>query len=90
MAAPQGLGRLSGRTFYWWWRFLDSPIAHVPTMSRIFTGVKVLGKYLALLLFPTRFSADYSCNQIPPPTPLFEPRAIWVVLAILGVLAYSF
>jgi len=69
--------------------FLDNPIAYVPAAVRALTALKVLGKYLVLLFIPTRFSADYSYNQIAPSTSFFEPAVLWVPVLAIVVLAYS-
>ena len=45
--------------------FIDNPIAAAPPMERIATALGVFLRYLFLLVFPARLSADYSYNQIP-------------------------
>ena len=45
--------------------FLDNPLAGMPAHLRTINAGGVLLRYLALLLFPHRLSADYSFNAIP-------------------------
>ena len=45
--------------------FVDNPIAGSPAGERIATAFSVFIRYIVLLLFPVRLSADYSYNQIP-------------------------
>ena len=45
--------------------FVDNPIAAAPPLERISTALGVFLRYLFLLVFPARLSADYSYNQIP-------------------------
>lgn len=43
----------------------ETPFAGVPSLTRLLTATAVLGRYLWLLGFPLRLSADYSFEQIP-------------------------
>jgi hypothetical protein len=45
--------------------FTDNSLAGADFWTSRLTAVKVLGKYLWLLLWPARLSCDYSYNQIP-------------------------
>lgn len=45
--------------------FTDNPVAGAGFFTGRFTAVKVLGKYLWLMLWPANLSCDYSFNQIP-------------------------
>jgi hypothetical protein len=45
--------------------FVDNPIAAAGFWTGRLTAIKVLGKYLALLIWPAHLSADYSYPQIP-------------------------
>lgn len=45
--------------------FADNPLNGADFWTEHLTAVKVLGKYLWLLLWPVRLSCDYSYNQIP-------------------------
>jgi tetratricopeptide (TPR) repeat protein len=45
--------------------FTDNPISGADFVTGRLTAVKVLGKYLWLIVWPSRLSSDYSYNQIP-------------------------
>lgn len=45
--------------------FTDNPIVGADFVSGRFTALTVLGRYLALMLWPARLCADYSWPQIP-------------------------
>ncbi|HJT89683.1 MAG TPA: hypothetical protein VJ732_17560 [Bryobacteraceae bacterium] len=45
--------------------FTDNPLAGAGFWTSRLTAVKVIGKYLGLLIWPGRLSADYSYNQAP-------------------------
>jgi tetratricopeptide (TPR) repeat protein len=45
--------------------FGDNPLVGADFWTARLTAIKVIGKYLWLLLWPTRLSCDYSYNQIP-------------------------
>jgi len=45
--------------------FGDNPLAGAGFWTARLTAIKVIGKYLWLLLWPSRLSCDYSYNQIP-------------------------
>jgi len=63
--------------------FLANPLASTDLWGRTLTALKVLGKYLWLLLVPVRLSADYSYNQIPLSRSLLEPGVLAALLALL-------
>jgi tetratricopeptide (TPR) repeat protein len=70
--------------------FIDNPIARPPSwLSGELTACKVLGRYLALLVYPRTLSMDYSFNQIPlygmNSTP-WEDAQCWIGLAVVAVL----
>lgn len=71
------LGRLKGEDVGW----IVNPLAGADTLTRLLTAMRVSGRYLWLLLVPIRLSADYSYNQVPLATSVFEPD---VLLPILG------
>ncbi|MBI4522543.1 MAG: tetratricopeptide repeat protein [Deltaproteobacteria bacterium] len=73
--------------------FLDNPLAHVDSYTRILTAMKVAGKYLWLFVWPARLSADYSYNAIPLSTSVWEPGvtggfAAWIALFALAVWSF--
>jgi hypothetical protein len=45
--------------------FLDNPLTGADFWTARLTAVRVIGKYVELLFWPGRLSADYSYNQIP-------------------------
>jgi len=45
--------------------FLENPLVEADIATAWMTAVKVLGKYLWLLVWPQKLSCDYSYNQIP-------------------------
>jgi tetratricopeptide (TPR) repeat protein len=45
--------------------FVDNPLVDAGFWTARLTAIKVIGKYLWLLLWPSRLSCDYSYNQIP-------------------------
>ncbi len=73
--------------------FLDNPLAHVRWAFRVFTAVKVAGKYLWLFVWPQHLSADYSYNAIPIAVSVLEPEVLASLLAwggLLGLAAWSY
>ena len=68
--------------------FLDNPLIGAAPFQRFITALGIIGRYLQLLVFPQKLSADYSFNQIP----LFgtghsETDVIaWISLLLIGVL----
>lgn len=74
--------------------FADNPIVGARTwFAGRMTAFKVLGRYLALMVFPRQLSSDYSYNQIP----LYgdggtaDDAEAWVALAVVvGLLGAAF
>jgi len=64
----------------------ESLPATVPAARRIATALTVLPRYLWLLIWPARLSADYSYDQIPVVAGFLEP-AVLAGLALYGALA---
>jgi len=64
--------------------FSDNPLAGMPFMERLPTALAVLVKYLLLLLFPFRLSADYSYNQVPILESLFGIPALAGLAVVAG------
>ena len=62
---------------------LDNPLIAASSWQRIATAIKIVGNYLALLLFPIRLSADYSFNQIPVSTTFFAPGLLCSLFLIV-------
>lgn len=69
--------------------FIDNPMVGVDFWAARLTAIKVLGSYLALLLWPRLLSCDYSYHQIPVLRLPFQGWADdWqVLLALAAVVA---
>lgn len=63
-----------------------NPLLTADFSTRLLTAMRILGKYLLLLVAPVRLSADYSYNQVPLASSAFEPD---VLLPVLGVAAIA-
>jgi tetratricopeptide (TPR) repeat protein len=72
-------------------RFVDNPIAHAGAVEGLLTAMKVLGRYLALLVWPGTLSCDYSYNQIPlyGQGGLWEDAQSWLALAAVAALLWA-
>jgi tetratricopeptide (TPR) repeat protein len=71
---------------------VDNPLAYTTLGPRLLTALAVAGRYLTLSLWPAPLAPDYSYNQIPLATSLFEGRVLlalllWGALLALGVRA---
>lgn len=62
--------------------FVDNPLAHTDAVSRVWTSIGVLARYVVLVLAPLDLSVDYSYNAVPV-TSFADP----VVIAGFGLLA---
>ena len=66
----------------------DNPLYRIDFWTARFTAVKVIGKYLWLLVWPNSLSCDYSYNQIPLVTWRFDNwedmKALIALAACLG------
>ena len=65
--------------------FTDNPLGGADFLTARFTAVKVLGRYLWLLLWPARLSCDYSYNQIPLVSWSFRSWEDWQAVVSLMV-----
>ena len=69
---------------------IDNPIVEAPFAAGRATAVKVLGRELALLVWPATLSADYSYAEIPvvnlPPASWGDWQAVVALAVIAGVL----
>jgi tetratricopeptide (TPR) repeat protein len=67
--------------------FVDNPISQPDSwLSGFLTAIKVIGRYLQLLVFPHRLSSDYSYNQIPlygEPGHFAQDIEAWVALGVV-------
>ena len=70
--------------------YVDNPISQPDSwLAGKLTAIKVIGRYLQLLVFPNRLSSEYSYNQIPlygSPGQLAEDVEAWLALAMVAVL----
>jgi hypothetical protein len=69
--------------------FGDNPLTGADFLSARLTAIKVLGKYLLLLVWPVSLSADYSYNQIRIAT-LAGSQMLISLLAYLGIAVVAF
>jgi len=69
--------------------FVDNPMLGADFWTARLTAVKVIGKYLWLLVFPRDLSCDYSYNQIPVVTWRFDNWEEWKTLGALVVCALA-
>jgi hypothetical protein len=67
--------------------FMEVPTAFEPFWVRLFTGLKILGKYVSLLIFPWTLTIDYSYNQIPVSRTLMDLKVL--VPMLLTVLSFT-
>jgi tetratricopeptide (TPR) repeat protein len=71
--------------------FIDNPIAYAGWFQGFLTAVKVLGRYLGLLVMPRALSCDYSYNQIPlygAGAYWWEDLSAWLSLLVVVVLVW--
>ena len=59
---------------------LDNPLIELGVGHRILTALWVLGRYLGLMIFPSRLSHDYSLGSLPRIESVSDPIA-WAVIA---------
>lgn len=69
--------------------FVNNPLLGADFWTARMTALKILGKYLWLLVFPRGLSCDYSYNQIPPVTWRFDKWEDWKSLIALAVCALA-
>ena len=62
--------------------FVENPLAHAGAAPRVLTAVAVVGKGLALLVFPASLSPDYSWNAIPVVSRPLAPRVLAAAAAV--------
>ena len=68
--------------------FLDNPLAAAGFWSAKLTAVRLLAKYLGLLVWPAHLSWDYSYAQIPLATGSLADWAGWMAVAAVGAAAF--
>ncbi|HXB71808.1 MAG TPA: DUF1736 domain-containing protein [Candidatus Acidoferrales bacterium] len=65
--------------------FTDNPLTGAGFWTGRFTAVRVIGKYLWLLVWPDELSCDYSYSQIPLVSWRFDSPEVWKAAAALAV-----
>ena len=70
--------------------FADNPLAPAPLAVRWLTAIAILGRYIALLVWPVRLSADYTYAAILPISRVFDAAFLLGVLAIVAFAALGF
>lgn len=65
---------------------IDNPISVAPPFAGRMTAVHVLGRYLALAVWPATLSCDYSYNQIPIFSGTLLRHGDWQAWLALGML----
>ncbi len=63
--------------------FFDNPITGAGFWVGRLTALKVLARYLSLVAWPARLSADYSYNQIPLTQGAASDWISWIVMALV-------
>jgi tetratricopeptide (TPR) repeat protein len=76
-------GGVVSKSLFFFTPFTDNPLAGTDFWTARLTAVKVIGKYLALLVWPGALSCDYSYNQIPLFTWRLAGGEPWKLLAAL-------
>jgi len=72
--------------------FVDNPIAYAGAFPGFMTALKVIGRYLGLLVLPGTLSCDYSYSQIPlfgEAAHWWEDLYAWVSLASMAALVWA-
>lgn len=69
--------------------YLDNPLAHTDTLTRIFSALYLLGKGFVLSLMPLNLSSDYSFAKLSPLTPSLTTIISPEFLSILVLVALS-
>jgi protein O-mannosyl-transferase len=70
--------------------FVDNPLIGAPFLAARLTAVRVIGKYLALMLWPVRLSYDYSYNEIPASGWGLAPISLGICAAAPFIAVYSY
>ena len=73
--------------------FVDNPLISASFWSARLTAIKVLGKYLWLLVWPQTLSCDYSYNEIPIVSHAFNSwediKALVALVTLLGLIVLA-
>jgi protein O-mannosyl-transferase len=65
--------------------FVDNPIMGADVLTGRLTAVKVLAKYLGLLVWPAHLSVDYSYRQIPLADGSLADWMAWLVVGAVAI-----
>jgi len=65
--------------------FVNNPIYYSPLPERIATALSVFVRYLSVLVFPVRLSADYSYNHLHIYRSLFHPLPLLGLILLIAV-----
>jgi protein O-mannosyl-transferase len=70
--------------------FVDNPLVAADFWTARLTALKVIARYLGLLVWPAKLSADYSYAEIPLARGSVSDWAAWLIVAIAmaGVIAF--
>ncbi len=66
--------------------FVDNPITGADFLTGRLTALKVLAKYVGLLVWPAHLSADYSYRQIPLAT---GTPSDWIAWILMGAIVFG-
>jgi tetratricopeptide (TPR) repeat protein len=69
--------------------YVDNPIAGAAFWTGRLTALSVMGRYIALLLWPAHLSADYSFSQIPLAHGSVSDWLAWIVIVALAIVALA-
>ncbi len=71
--------------------FVDNPLQGASFLKSRLTAIAVGGKYLSLLIWPARLSADYSYSQISIASGTLREWIAWIAVAVvIGAVAIQF
>lgn len=67
--------------------FFDNPLTGAGFLTARLTAIRIMARYLGLLVWPARLSSDYSYRQIPLATGSFEDWIGWLAVAATAAAA---
>lgn len=70
--------------------FVDNPLIDLQFWEARLTAIKVIGKYLWLLVWPQTLSCDYSFNHVPLVTGTLDSWEDWKSIVVLGIIVGLF
>jgi hypothetical protein len=69
--------------------YVDNPLIRAGFWSARLTALSIMGRYLALVAWPARLSADYSFSQIPFASGNGSEWLAWIAVGALAVVALA-